>query len=115
VARVDGKRQYRDVLYKACRLVVELDGEIAHPTESRRSDSRRDNAALAEQGLTTLRYSWLDVTVRPCQTAAQIAAVLAARGYTGARPCRAGCPVGRTRSEQAQSVSLAAARRRRAG
>jgi hypothetical protein len=103
VARTDGRRQYRDVLYKACRVIVELDGELAHPAESRRSDSRRDNAAVAEQGLTTLRYSWLDITARPCQTAAQIAAVLARRGYTGARPCRAGCPVGRERPKPAQT------------
>jgi hypothetical protein len=95
MAGTGGRRQYRDVLYKACRVVVELDGELAHPVESRRSDSQRDNAAAAEQGLTTLRYGWLDVTARPCQTAAQIAALLARRGYTGARPCRAGCPVGR--------------------
>jgi hypothetical protein len=102
-ARTDGRRQYRDVLYKACRVIVELDGELAHPAESRRRDSRRDNAAAAELGLTTLRYSWLDITTRPCQTAAQIAAVLTRRGYTGARPCRAGCPVGRDRPQPAQT------------
>jgi Transcriptional regulator, AbiEi antitoxin len=115
VARVEGKRQYRDVLYKACLLVVELDGELAHPAESRRSDSRRDNAAMADHGLTTLRYTWLDITARPCQTAAQIAAALARRGFTGARPCRAGCPVGRPRSECAESADSAALRNRRAG
>jgi Transcriptional regulator, AbiEi antitoxin len=115
VARVDGRRQYRDVLYRACRLVVELDGELAHPAESRRSDSRRDNAAMAEHGLTTLRYTWLDITARPCQTAAQIAAVLARRGYAGARPCRAGCPVGQARSECTESAGSAALRNRRAG
>jgi hypothetical protein len=82
MAGTGGRRQYRDVLYKACRVVVELDGELAHPVESRRSESQRDNAA-AEQRLTTLRYGCLDVTARPCQTAAQIAAVLARRGYTG--------------------------------
>jgi hypothetical protein len=134
-ARTDGRRQYRAVLYRACRVVVELDGELAHAAESRRRDSRRDNAAAAEHGLTTLRYSWLDITTRPCQTAAQIAAVLARRGYTGARPCRAGCPVGRDRrqpartgreelaqrtqeagdSERTESANLAAARDRQAG
>jgi hypothetical protein len=114
VARADGKRQYRDVLYKGCGLVVELDGELAHPAESRRNDSRRDNAAMAEHGLTTLRYTWLDVTTRPCQTAAQIATVLARRGYTRARPCRAGCPVGRPGSECAESADSAALRNRRA-
>lgn len=114
-ARTDGRREYRDVLYKAHRVVVELDGRLAHPAESRHRDSRRDNAAAAEHGLTTLRYSWLDITAQPCRTAAQIAAMLARRGHSGARPCRPGCPVGRRRSECAESTDSATARNRRAG
>lgn len=31
VARADGRRQYRDVLYKACRVIVELDGGARAP------------------------------------------------------------------------------------
>lgn len=115
LARSQAGTQYRDVLYRAYRLVVELDGQLAHPADARRRDSRRDNSALAEHGLTTLRYSWLDVTARPCRTAAQIAAVLVRRGYTGARPCRARCPVGRPGSECAESAGSAAVRKRRAG
>lgn len=90
---VAGRSQYRDVTYEAYRLVIELDGRLAHPAETRWQDISRDNAA-ALQGKTTLRYLWLAVTTDPCQVAAEIAAVLSQRGYDRCRPCRPGCPVG---------------------
>jgi hypothetical protein len=85
--------EYRDVLYEAYQTAVELDGELAHIGEAWRRDVRRDNAAAAD-GILTLRYSWFDVTKSPCQVAAEVAQVLARRGFTGARPCSPGCPVG---------------------
>jgi Transcriptional regulator, AbiEi antitoxin len=88
----DGHRVYRDVVYKAFRLISELDGRLAHPAEARWKDIGRDNAA-ALAGLTTLRFGWLDITTNPCQVAAKVAAVLSQRGYAGFRPCSAGCPV----------------------
>jgi hypothetical protein len=88
-----GRRSgYRDSLYEEYGLVVELDGQIAHPAEAKWQDARRDNIA-ASCGLTTLRFGWRDVTVNPCQTAAQVAAVLARRGYTGFHGCSPDCPV----------------------
>jgi very-short-patch-repair endonuclease len=90
---VNGRWQYRDVLYEAYCLGLEFDGRLAHPAESRWSDIHRDNAG-AVAGITTLRFSWMDITGTPCQVAAQIAAVLSLRGYTRFRPCSAGCPVG---------------------
>jgi hypothetical protein len=92
LAVVNGVHQYRDRLYELYKLVVELDGQLAHPAETRWADANRDNAAAAE-GLITLRYGWLAVTQTPCLVAAQVASVLAARGYAGARPCSPGCPV----------------------
>jgi len=88
--------EYRDVLYEAYLTAVELDGELAHIGEARRRDARRDNAAAAD-GIFTLRYSWLDVTKSPCQVAAEVARVLARRGFAGARPCSPSCPVGADR------------------
>jgi hypothetical protein len=93
-SRRDGRNQYRDTLYEAYKTAVELDGRVAHPGDTRWRDIHRDNAA-ATTGLTTLRYSWRDVTLTPCRVAAEIAAVLTAQGYIGARPCSADCPVGR--------------------
>ena len=85
--------EYRDVLYEAYLTAVELDGEIAHMGEARQRDARRDNAAAAD-GIFTLRYSWFDVTTSPCQVAAEVARVLARRGFAGARPCSPSCAVG---------------------
>ena len=93
--RQDGRSGYRDALYREYRLAVELDGQLAHPAEKKWQDARRDNVAAAG-GITTLRFGWPDVTARPCDVGAQVAAVLSRRGYTGARPCSAECPVGRS-------------------
>jgi hypothetical protein len=88
--------EYRDVLYEAYLTAVELDGELAHIGEAWRRDARRDNAAAAD-GIVTLRYSWFDVTKTPCEVAAEVARVLARRGFAGARPCSPKCPVGTDR------------------
>ncbi len=90
--RRGSRSEYRDVLYEAYLVVVELDGRAAHPGDSRWGDIRRDNAAAAD-GLVTLRYGWLDVSQHPCQVAAQVLDVLRRRGCTGGRPCSPGCPV----------------------
>lgn len=90
--KLDGRNAYRDRLYRTCRTAVELDGRAAHPGDARWKDIHRDNAAAAD-GIITLRYGWLDVTVSPCQVAAEVARALALRGFTGARPCSADCPV----------------------
>jgi hypothetical protein len=90
----DGRTGYRDRLYGAYGVAVELDGRSTHPVEDRWLDIRRDNAAAAD-GIVTLRYGWLDVTRHPCLVAAEVALALAQRGYAGARPCSPTCPVGR--------------------
>jgi very-short-patch-repair endonuclease len=91
----EGKRhRYLDNLYDNYGLCVELDGLQAHPDDQRWQDLRRVNA-ITQQGLTMLRYGWTDVNSTPCQTAAQIAAVLTTLGWTGkARPCGPRCPAG---------------------
>jgi very-short-patch-repair endonuclease len=80
--RRGGKSAYLDNLYEDFGLVVELDGLASHPAETRWLDIHRDNY-LATSGIVTLRYSWADVTTRPCQVAAEIALVLRQRGWTG--------------------------------
>jgi hypothetical protein len=92
-SRRSGRAEYRDTFYEQYQTVVELDGRIAHPGDSRWSDIHRDNAA-ATAGLSTLRYGWRDVTLTPCEVAAEIADALTRRGYGGARPCSPTCPVG---------------------
>ena len=89
-----GKRsEYRDALYTDYQVAVETDGQVAHPPEARWGDAQRDNAAAAD-GIVTLRYSWSDVTTRPCLVAAEVAAVLSQRGWPWrARPCGPGCAI----------------------
>ncbi len=88
-----GRRAYRDVFYEEFGLVVELDGETAHPAETRWKDIRRDNSAAAT-GLVTLRYGYRDVRSTGCHVAAQLAVTLEARGWRGRpRPCSPTCPL----------------------
>jgi hypothetical protein len=87
-----GNRRYLDNLYEDYLLGVELDGAAAHPVTERWRDIHRDNS-LTRAGIETLRYNWSDVTTRRCAIAAEIADVLAKRGWLGrARRCSPGCP-----------------------
>ena len=79
-ARARGGKAFRDVRYDEYATIVELDGQV-HLTEKLR-DMRRDNAALLD-GDVTLRYGWDDVTQRACLVAAEVAAILTARGWSG--------------------------------
>jgi hypothetical protein len=77
-----------DVGYDDFGLLVELDGRLGHEGAGRFRDMWRDNE-FAVQALVTLRYGWTDVVDRPCEVAAQVASVLAGRGWPG--------PLGRCR------------------
>jgi hypothetical protein len=83
-----GGSWYRDVRYARWGVIVELDGREAHAADEKFRDLRRDNLA-AIGGETVLRYGWRDVVGRPCEVAAQAAAVLTMRGWTG-RPAACG-------------------------
>jgi len=87
-----GQRGRRDRVYLEYGVVVELDGQLAHPVENRRKDKARDNAAAAA-GQQSLRYDWEQVTRHPCATAAEVAEVLRRHGWRGCpKPCAPGCP-----------------------
>jgi hypothetical protein len=87
----DGRSRYLDNLYRDYRLCVELDGEQAHPDDQRWQDLRRINE-ITTRGITTLRYGWTDINIRPCQTAGQVARVLRGHGWSGTpRRCAPGC------------------------
>lgn len=89
---VAGSRRYRDVRYRRYRLVVELDGRAAHPTDARDIDDIRDNALIEDEGVRTLRYGWKAVSSRPCDTAAQVGRLLSQAGWTGhVKRCGSGC------------------------
>jgi hypothetical protein len=82
------RSQYLDNLYEAFGLAVELDGSAYHLVENRWRDIHRDNFN-ATSGIVTLRFSWIDVSQRPCAVAADVAAALRRRGWPG-RAARCG-------------------------
>ena len=88
-----GGYAYRDLRYCECGLVVELDGAEAHPRDQAFRDRIRDNRSV-RAGSITLRYGWHEISGDPGGVAAEVAAVLAARGWTGSpRRCGPGCPL----------------------
>ena len=92
--RVGGRWIRADRVYPGHGLRTELDGRLAHPSGSTDADVWRDNAVLLATGDLTLRYRWRHVAVTPCETAAQVAAALHARGWRGTpRRCSPTCPV----------------------
>ncbi|HEX4657447.1 MAG TPA: type IV toxin-antitoxin system AbiEi family antitoxin domain-containing protein [Streptosporangiaceae bacterium] len=92
--RVGGAPRYEDVRYEKYGVIVELDGQAAHPEGERWQDIRRDNLS-AMNGWITLRYSYADVMERPCEIADEIVRALRARGYTGgAHRCGPSCAPG---------------------
>lgn len=93
---VGGRWIRADCVYEGLGLRVELDGWLGHPGGRTDDDTWRDNAVLLARGDLTLRYRWRHVAVRPCATAAQVDAALAARGSaTRARACGPRCALAR--------------------
>ncbi|TCO51950.1 hypothetical protein EV646_101946 [Kribbella antiqua] len=84
---------YRDNEYLPYGLVVELDGRAGHSDSlSQWRDMSRDNAA-ALGGKLTLRFGYQLVS-QPCVAAAQVAAALRLRGWSGhPHACSATCAV----------------------
>jgi very-short-patch-repair endonuclease len=85
----EGTNGYRDRYYPEYGgLVIELDGKRYHLDDQR--DRDRDNQAAVTGA--TLRYGWVDVTRKACETARQEAAALRNRGWTGTlKPCSPAC------------------------
>lgn len=91
--RLEGRSIRRDFVDDDRRLVVEVDGRVAHQ-DRRSADIRRDRASAA-RGVVTLRAEWVDVYYNSCRLAADILAAERSRGYRGAlRPCGPGCRAG---------------------
>ena len=87
VSVTEGTRS--DGVYEEFGVVIELDGRVGHDGVVQTfRDLERDNAH-AELNLITLRYGSSDIRGKPCEVAAQVAAVLRSRGWTGEYD---GCP-----------------------
>jgi very-short-patch-repair endonuclease len=84
-----GRRDFESVEHG---VIVEIDGFRWHQ-ETFRRDRKRDRTA-ARDGKVTLRATWLDVAVEPCELAIDVGLSLQRRGWTGRLvPCSSSCPV----------------------
>jgi hypothetical protein len=91
--KADGTTGRRDRLYREYGLIVELDGRLGHEGQDVKKDKARDRAAAAD-GQQTVRFGWEEIRGASCTSAAEVAAVLKARGWTGVpRPCSLSCRV----------------------
>jgi hypothetical protein len=91
---VGGSVRYADAAYLDLDVEVELDGRFVHDTAAQRQrDMERDLDAVVA-GRTTVRLGWGQVFGSACRTAAQIGALLMAKGWAGRPvPCGPGCLV----------------------
>ena len=65
-----------DLLWSGPRVVVELDGAVAHGTAARLEQDRARDLALRGAGYRVLRYTWRQVSERPGDVAADLRRVL---------------------------------------
>ena len=82
-----------DAYFPDHALIVELDGGLTHAHDWRpafEDDRRRGVDILLKTGIPTIHFTWDQITRRQRQTAAKLAAILAARAHThaGNRPNR---------------------------
>lgn len=75
--------RFRDSAYEAVAVVVEIGGRLGHVGwRGQQRAGTRDRKATTT-GLLTVRGGWMDVAVRPCEFAADLALVFRNRGWTG--------------------------------
>lgn len=91
---VGGKTIRRDFVDDEHKIVLEVDGTLAHEGQ-RRGDNRRDRGTAA-QGALTLRAGWVEVYYETCDLAMDIFHTKQHRGYDGGiTQCGPACGVQR--------------------
>ena len=78
--KVDGEPFTLDVVWFAQRVAVELDSRTYHDNDPTFATDRRRSRRLAAIGWEVVRATWLDLEDRPAELAADVWAVLRARG-----------------------------------
>lgn len=83
---------YRDALYEAQGVVVELDGRVGHEWSDERWDDMDRDLDAGADGLLSVRLGWRQVFGTSCRTAERIDRILRRRGWEGRmRPCGSDC------------------------
>ena len=65
-----------DALWRDQRVIVELDGHVAHGTPARAERDRGRELRLRAAGFVVLRYTWQQVTTTPAAVGADVARAL---------------------------------------
>jgi hypothetical protein len=93
--RPGGTSFYRDAEYVGYSTVLELDGRLGHEFSEERWDDLDRDIESTLNGDTTVRLGWRHVE-QSCRTAAVVARLLRARGWTGTlRKCGPDCTIER--------------------
>ncbi len=89
-----GKVVWRDSLYRAFHVVVELDGRLGHDTGAERWDDMDRDLDAALETLLTIRLGWRHAEIEPCRTAQRLGQLFNHRGWAGRpRRCSRECAV----------------------
>jgi very-short-patch-repair endonuclease len=65
-----------DALWRAHKLVIELDGHATHANAAANETDRRRELTLRAAGYTVVRYTWEQVTQRPAEVVADLVTLL---------------------------------------
>ncbi|WP_062302574.1 type IV toxin-antitoxin system AbiEi family antitoxin domain-containing protein [Demequina subtropica] len=68
-----------DMLHRAARVIVELDGDRYHSTREARDADRERQTDLTAAGWVVLRFGWRDIVDRPAWCRERVLAVVASR------------------------------------
>lgn len=77
---INGRLYKPDAVWEAEKVMVELDGRAVHATHRNFESDRARDRALAAAGWIVIRITWRQLRDEPGAAAADLAAVLAARG-----------------------------------
>ncbi|WP_062132144.1 endonuclease domain-containing protein [Demequina aestuarii] len=77
--RLASRRATVDMLHRAAKVVVELDGDLYHSAREARDHDRDRQNDLAEAGYLTVRLGWDDIVRRPERSRQRVLAVVAGR------------------------------------
>ncbi|MFN3865908.1 MAG: endonuclease domain-containing protein [Demequina sp.] len=77
--RLGSRRATVDMLHRAAKVVVELDGDRFHSTREARNDDRDRQNDLTAAGYVVVRFGWDDIVRHPDRSRQRLLAIIAGR------------------------------------